>query len=868
MEVAAAKLIEKVMGIIGIFLTFLVTLPLGYAVFSHNLGANAGKVTLATVSISVGAIGIFFLMMMKPQIVDPFLRLLPGEGKIVQLLRRVRNAAGAYESQKKLLISAAIYSFFVHFLTAIMYYFTALAIGATGANVWEVSFASSIQIFATVISPFTIAGEGIREIVTYILLGGMMGGEATILFSALGFWAAEALTLAGGIIWLSRKRGYTPDYVIVEGKKVDPSVQDDTVRMDSKGPQYRFPNRQRLTSGTLGGLYGGALLGFIEAIIVIRQTNLDEIWILPYAFFTYGLVGAAIGTCVGFLSQPLARLSGRKEVKGSTFAFAFATVFGLWGAVITRFRLVRDLFRERPPQGMIFPLVILAAAALVGLLLFVILKKLVRQGRPLSILRDMVSGSLIYVGLLGALTLVAWWSHGEESSGYITTESAVEQTDKPNVILIIVDTMRADRLGLHGYGKNISPGLDKFAEEAVVFDQAIVQASWTRPSIATILSGLYPSSHRAISKVSIMPEQIHTLAESFREEGYYTAGFANNINIAPMFGFGQGFVEYHHLAPAYFFGATESAAKLTLYDIMRMVRERHISKAKHVDHYYRDAEYVTDRATEWLGKHRSGPFFLFVHYMDPHDPFFVHPYNGEGYARVSMPRPPLEMARELSETYDGEIAFWDEHFERFVDYLKTEGSLDSSIVIVTSDHGEEFAEHGGWWHGTTLYEEQIHVPLLIRFPGAEGAGTRVEHQVRLLDLAPTLLQRCGLPISPSMQGKSLEWEEPDFQGIEYIFSEEDLEGNLLEAVRTASWKLVKANQGNRRGLDPLELYNFTADPKERTNLLQQKPDEVKKLQTAMDDLSRQATEAAVEEETRELDAATRDQLRALGYMEE
>jgi arylsulfatase A-like enzyme/uncharacterized membrane protein YbhN (UPF0104 family) len=868
-EVAAAKLIEKVMGIIGILLTFLVTLPLGYAVFANNLGTNAAKVTLVTVTISVGAIGAFFLLMMRPKLVDPLLRIIPGEGKPVQLLRRIRNAAGAYEAHKGLLVVVAFYSFLVHFLTAIMYYFTALAIGAGGANIWEVSFASSIQIFATVISPFTIAGEGVREIVTYVLLGRMMGGEATILFSALGFWAAEALTLAGGVIWLARRRGYSPRFVLVEGAQVDVDEAEKSEAVAAEKPLSRGFSWKRISSSTLGGLFGGALLGFLEALLILKLANLEEIWVFPYAFLTYGIVGAVLGGAIGLVVQPIAHVAGRTEVRGTTFALAFAGVFSVWGAVITRFRLIRDLFRERPPQGMVLPLVILAAAAIVGLLLFVVVRRLSRRGGPLAVLRDVVSGPLIYAGLFGIMVLLAWWGRAripESYEGGISVQTEI--SDKPNVILLIVDTMRADRLGCYGYAKQTSPVLDRFAEESILFEQAVVQASWTRPSIATILSGLYPSTHRAISKVSVMPDEVPTLAEAFRDAGYRTAGFANNINIAPMFGFGQGFTEYHHLKPSYFFKATESAAKLSLYDILRMVRERFISKSKFVDHYYRDAEYVTEKATRWLRENkRSGPFFLFLHYMDPHDPFFIHPYNGKGYARVSMPHPPLEMAHELSDTYDGEITFWDHSFSELVEFLREDDLLDESIVVVTADHGEEFAEHGGWWHGTTLYEEQILVPLIIRLPDASQGGLRVNHQVRLLDLAPTLLDRCGIPVPGTMQGLSLRWENPEFAGIEYIYAEEDLEGCLLEAVRTETWKLVKANQGNRRNLEPLELYDLASDPLERRSIVDLEQKEVKRLQGVIDDIGREAVDAAVEEQTRELDAETRDQLRALGYME-
>jgi len=867
LEVAAAKFIEKLMGVMGIFLTFLVTLPLGYAVFSHNLGANAQRVTILTVAISLGSIIAFFVVLMKPGIIDPLLGLLPKKGKPADLLRKVRSAAGAYESHKGLLLLASFCSFLVHFLTAVMYYFTARAIGATGADIWEVSFASSIQIFATVISPFTIAGEGVREIVTYILLGGMMGGEATILFSALGFWAAEALTLVGGIVWLARRRGYKPRFVLVNGIQVKADEVTKVSTRGGNGGVRRTLQWHRIWNATLGGLYGGALVGLIEAFVIMHLADLEEIWVLPYSMILYGIVGAVFGAGIGLVLQPLAHMIGRHEARGNTFAISMALVFTFWGAIVTRFRLVRDLFRERPPQGMILPLAVLGASAIVGLVLFLLVRRLTAHNRPLARLRNPLVGTVVFIAILGILFITAYITDRGIQSEYETVSAGGEDSSKPNVILIIVDTMRADRLGCYGYKKDTTPNLDKFAEESVFFSQPVAQSSWTRPSIATILTGLYPSTHGAVSKVSMLPGDIITLAEAYSAAGYKTTGYANNINIAPMFGFGQGFHEYHHLSPAYFFLATESAAKLSLYDIFRLIRERFISKAKYVDHYYRDAEYVNKKVFSWLDESATNPFFLFIHYMDPHDPFFHHPYDGVGYARVSMPNPPLEMAQTLSDVYDGEITFWDRHFGMLMDTLRSRGLLENTIVVVTADHGEEFAEHGGWWHGTTLYDEQIIVPLIVRFPDSTYAGRRVDEQVRLLDLPPTLLARCGLPVPPGMQGTSLEWEHPDFDGVMFAYAEEDFEGNLLKAVRSEEWKLIQANKGNPRGLEPLELYNLVDDPREYKNLVERHPDQVKDLQIQIDDYAQQASESAVRGEEVHLDDATKNQLRALGYME-
>lgn len=207
-EATAATVVEKGLGIIGIFVSFLITLPLGYAI----LGARAGLVVAITVPISLVIIGTFFVIAFKPGIISFILDRLPvgRQGRVASILERVNTAAAAYKDQKLLLVYATGLSFLVHFCTAAMYFFTAVAIGAAHADFWEVSFASTIQIFATVISPFTIAGEGVREIVQTLLLAHRIGTSESIISAALGFWAAEAPTLSGGIFYFTRGAAYRP----------------------------------------------------------------------------------------------------------------------------------------------------------------------------------------------------------------------------------------------------------------------------------------------------------------------------------------------------------------------------------------------------------------------------------------------------------------------------------------------------------------------------------------------------------------------------------------------------------------------------------------------------------------------------------
>ncbi len=301
----------------------------------------------------------------------------------------------------------------------------------------------------------------------------------------------------------------------------------------------------------------------------------------------------------------------------------------------------------------------------------------------------------------------------------------------------------------------------RLAADGVRYAKAFAQASWTRPSFATIFTGLYPSSHGAVHKADALPSGVETVAEALAAAGYTTAGIANNANISPAFNFGQGFQEYRYLAPDLFFFAPEAAAQLTLYGGLRLVRERFVARSVDVHNYYAPAETVTADALAWLdgASAKQRPFFLFLHYMDPHDPYFVHPFNGEGYARVANPNPQPGVADTYRRLYDGEITYLDEQLGVLIDGLRQRGLYDGTLIVLTGDHGEEFQEHGGWWHGTTLYDEQTHVPLIIKPPLGGARGRVVDELAMSLDIAPTILAAAGTRVPAVMQGHALPLDE-------------------------------------------------------------------------------------------------------------
>jgi arylsulfatase A-like enzyme len=622
-------------------------------------------------------------------------------------------------------------------------------------------------------------------------------------------------------------------------------------------------------TGLLAGLLAGALLGFLEAVVIIlTKPQLPERWVLLYAPVLYGLIYAAIGAGLGLGWGILSALFGGRPSPSRSYATYWSLIFCLSALIITRFRIVRDLLMEGPfrlPHQLLLLLFFLVLFLLLRAFWRRLLEK--RAWRRLTNVGGSVGTFLILVLVAGLLAGAIWLvTRPLKTPVPLSIPEALR--DRPNVIFIMVDALRADRLNCYGYEPRTSPHIDALAADAVLFQTCITQSSWTKPSTATLLTSLYPSSHQAIYKSDMLPDPVVSLAELMSAGGYFTLGFANNANIAPIFNFGQGFNQYIFLKPRYFFMSPESGFQLTGYNQLRLLRERFFSKTKHVYHYYQDAQVVNKNVISWLEKLQAGRFLLFIHYMETHDPYFVHPYNGVGYARVSNPNPDPGQADLYSETYDGELRYVDQAVGELCGWLKEQGLYDQTLIILTADHGQEFYEHGGWWHGTTLYEEQIHVPLIVKLPGQEAAGTIDDRMVRSLDIPPTILTLADIAHHPSMQGQSfLKTANSPWPGVEEVFSEEDHEGNVVRSLRTRAWKLIQANLNNPRGLPTTALYHLADDPLENTNLAMDRRELVDVMESRLEEKIALAKGEAVARQQRDIDEATRERLKSLGYTE-
>ncbi len=871
-EVTAAKFVEKVCGFSGVFMTFLVALPFGIGIF----GDSAFLFASISIPIALGVISGLVVVLLFPGFVQWILENVPvpAKARIKGLVTRISNSAAAYRGHPRIVFQILFLSFLVHFTTAAMYYFTALAIGADGAEFWKVTFGSAIQIFVTVISPFTIAGEGIREAAQLVLLGELIGPAEAIVSAALGFWAAEAPTMLGFFFWWARGEDYKPTFALVDGEQVDyeaaaiaASSLEEDVDLEA-GESAATPLGERMwrapSAGAFAGIAAGLVIGLGEAFVIYSGglgTESQVFWFGPFLWATV-LGGLSIVGGIFLATLPM----DKKEIGHWVPRLGFGACLIPFGLFVVLFRLRRDVYLEQmPPLGVIL-LVLVVASVLLALILGPMRKVLEPVAERLTTPLAPVALYIVGVFGLGGLLSVALAPATIEQSN--SGGIAPGLKSKPNVLLVMVDTLRADHLSCYGSDLK-TPNLCRLADDGTTY-QGFSHASWTKPATASLITSTLPSTHNAMSKPSSLSQDLVLIPEAMQEAGYTTGGVVSNVNLAESFGFAQGYDDYYYLAPDYLFGSKESSSKLIVYQLARtLILGVFGGDATYFNDFYQDSEVVNGVAFDWLDKRKNERFFLFLHYMDPHDPYLEHPYNGVGISRASMQEPEPEMAERLHELYRGEIEYLDENFGKLLAKLDAEGLYDDTVIVLTADHGEEFNEHGGFWHGLTLYDEQIRVPLLIKWAkGGERPNRGADSGIaRLIDVGPTILGTAGIEIPETMQGIDLRTPfSARLEKDQQVFSEEDHEGNVLWSLRTEDEKLIIANEYNPRGLPEREYFDVSSDPLEMDGYSD--PDAETRLEE-LAELQRLAAEGkAVQGEDVEMDLPTCQRLKAIGYVED
>jgi arylsulfatase A-like enzyme len=415
--------------------------------------------------------------------------------------------------------------------------------------------------------------------------------------------------------------------------------------------------------------------------------------------------------------------------------------------------------------------------------------------------------------------------------------------DRRGVLLVSIDTLRRDHVGFHGYGKPTTPALDALAAAGTVMDDAVSVSSWTLPAHVSMMTSVEPAAHGAVHSLQGFNRKVPTLPALLRHAGFATHAITSHLYVSPQYGFDEGFDQLDYV-------------------------------------YDRKGLDVANRAIEFLDGVGDRPFFLFLHFYDPHwhyappdellKQFETEPYTGtitgswwqlRNRTKATTSEADLRHLRAL---YDGEIRYTDDQLARVLRRLRETGRADHTLVVVTSDHGEEFLEHGSWEHQRTLYEEVVRIPMVVRGPGV-ARGRRVTEPVSLLDVAPTVLDWLGLPGLPAQRGQSVLQPLKAREGYGETDHGDGDTRKLFLRAGAGRWKTILTFDRKTGAAKGAEWFDLSQDPRETRSLPPpaQAAEEIRaRLLRRFQDAQGRAGGAVPVE----LSPEQREQLRALGYL--
>ncbi len=600
----------------------------------------------------------------------------------------------------------------------------------------------------------------------------------------------------------------------------------------------------------------GGLAGLVDALLALaRGWTPDSLPALLLASVSLGSVVALAGVAPFSLAV---LVSGRPRGTAARLGG-----IGAWLVLMPAALAVGRLLHKRLPWGGADVAIVLLSAG--GLALGAVILALL-LGRAIGPRAATISRALTRLALPAlALLLPAGIRIVDAVRPPAASRSGA--AGEANLLLLTVDTLRADAIGAMGDPRARTPFLDRIARRSVMASNCVAPSPWTLPSLGSLLTGTYPGEHRVLQSLSGLSASVSTIAEIFSSSGWRTAAFVSN----PWLGTGalsRGFDEWD---VAERLESLEAAAPTQIYQALSKV----ILRFRSIDR----ADAISARGISWLDR-GEGAWFLWLHYFDPHLPNWPdRPWDrlfGPPPSRVGSSITVDDIRagdwnrgdperREIESLYFGEIAFTDHELGRVWRRLERRNELASTAIAFTADHGEELWDHRGYGHGHTMFDEVIRVPLFLRPPG--GTDARVLSTLtRLVDLTPSALALVGLdPLQTSFSGLDLLGEEDVPRAT---FGEALLYGDELKYLQTDRWKLIYRPE--KEGVsEELRLYDLRRDPGERFDLIG--------VETAVaDSLSERlaswmeavgSSGRGVDDGTEELDPSLREQLKALGYIE-
>ncbi len=425
------------------------------------------------------------------------------------------------------------------------------------------------------------------------------------------------------------------------------------------------------------------------------------------------------------------------------------------------------------------------------------------------------------------------------------------EKQRPNVLLIVIDTARADHFGCYGYHRNTTPNIDRIAETGILFKTVYCQMPTTGPSFASIFTSLFPRSHGVLKNGWVLTDEYPTLAETLKKNGYHTACFISSFVLASKFGYSRGFDYYDEEFPPG--GGTAGRVGMWGGEVVE-------------GEFDQRGNITTQKVLLWLQKKVKQPFFLMVHYYDPHSPYDPPaPYadmfleNDDGDEKVAR--------------YDGEIRFVDHQVGQLLEAFKANGLASNTLVIIMTDHGEGLGQHGWQEHGMFLYDEQTRIVLIMSWLGVIPSGAKIDSVVQAVDVFPTIVDLLGLKLESDVQGASLAAMllHPERQVDRFAFIQRR---PSTERDASREFKVTREQYGIRIGDKKYiwapregdeELYNLTDDPQELRNIAGKNKQHAEEMRNAMIKVMNERKSEPVAEAI--LDEQTRKKLEALGYLQ-
>ncbi len=563
----------------------------------------------------------------------------------------------------------------------------------------------------------------------------------------------------------------------------------------------------------LGALLGGASVGLVESLHVLTQAfGTKDYSGLVQAVLLYGGAGLLAGLVLSVVAVLISVAFQEPPEPARSWTVAWLVVFCGGGLAVAEFVGERD-FSGGAALSDADRLGIALAFGLFAAVMYLFTRNALKK-TFFSFLLHPLGSVGVYLALVAFTLLFAVGTMINNRAGQDVAPRPIAESllDRPNLLMIVVDDLRAD-----GFEQDplLTPTLARLTAESTVYEQAIAHSPSTRPSFASVLSSQVPCAHGAIGPTAVLPDSVETIAEVLGDYGYTTGAFVTSVDATASFNFDQGFDTFRFLRPRWVLRAGEAEYRLMLYDAIRRAWERSSGRPTVSDRYYRDAPRVSSEAIDWLRRHGGERWFLMLEYRDPSRPFVEHPElaraAGDPVAQASGGSGSSGPSAEA--LYRGEVGWMDRGLGELLAYMDGRDLLDRTAVVVMGLHGTTLDAEPR--RGAGLSDELLRVPLLIRAPDADvHSGRRVGDPVRLVDVAPTLAQLAGAPEGGGWQGTSLTREYALRGPLERLTLAESRRGAIVaSAVRDGAWKLVDGGAGN-----PTELYYLTDDPDERDDL--------------------------------------------------